>query len=116
MHYDTDIWRAVEQLGDLAVCAARRMPRDLKPVLGVRIVEETGYMAILVREAAMAKGRAKVPLYEQLLAGVALTQFLLERAFNNKGLGPRLYARCVPVTVSIGRQANALRGHFASAP
>jgi hypothetical protein len=80
MHYDTDIWRAVEQLGDLAVHAARQMPRDLKPVLGARIVEETGYMAILVREAAMAKGRAKVPHYEQLLAGVALTHSHRDRA------------------------------------
>ena len=116
MHYDTDIWRAVEELGDLVVCAARRMPRDLKPVLGKRLVDEAGYMAILVRQAAIARGKAKVPLYEELIAGVDLTQFFLERAFNNKGLGPRLYSRCLPVTVSIGKQANALRSKFASAP
>ena len=121
MHHDTSIYKAVEELGDLAVLVARRMPRDLKPILGTRLVDETGYMAIVVRDAAVAKGRAKVPLYEQLIGGVELTQFYLKRAFRNKGIGPKLYCRCLPVTVSVARQANGLRNEFlkpkyASAP
>ncbi len=116
MHSDTPIYQTVEQLGDLMVLAARRMPRDLKPVLGTRLVEETGYMSILVRNAAIARGAAKVAIYDELLAGVDLTQFYLKRAFKNRGLGPKLYARCFPLTVSVARQANALRRTFVSAP
>jgi hypothetical protein len=112
MHYDTDIWRAVEQFGDLAVLAARRMPKDLKPVLGNRLVDISTYMSVLVRDAAIARGQAKVPIYDELLAAVDLSQNYLRRAFNNRGLGPKLCARCMPVTVSIARQANGLKAKF----
>ncbi len=114
MHYDTDIWRACEQFGDLAVVAARRMPRDLKPLLGNRLVDLSEHMSLLVRDASIARGPAKAPIYDELITAVELAQHVLRRASNNRALGPKLQARCMPVTVSIARQANGLKKKFQS--
>ena len=115
MHFDTEIYAAVEKLGDHMLRAAAQMRRDVKPILGGRLIDETTWMAILVRRAAVARDKAKVPYYDELLEQVEITQFLMKRALNNRYLPPSMYATAVPLMVSVGKQANALRSHFVSA-
>lgn len=116
MHDDTEIYRTVEQLGDLVFRAGAQMRRDVKPLLGGRLVDSVVWMAQIVRLAAIARAEAKVPLYNQLLDEIEAARFMLKRAFNNRFIAPRVYGESLPLTVSVAKQAMALRNHFASAP
>ncbi len=116
LHSDTEIYRSIEQLGDFVLGAAAQMRRDVKPLLGGRLLEETVWMAVLARRANIARGEAKVPYYDELLEQVEIAQFLLKRAFAHRFISPSAYAASLPLTVSVGKQANALRSTFVSAP
>ena len=92
MHFETPIYATVEQLRDLVIRAVAQFRRDIKPVLGVTLIEEVGVMAILVRRAAVARGTDKLPFYGQLTEVVEYTEFLLKGAFNTKHLPASMYA------------------------
>ena len=116
MHFDTDIYQTVERLGDALLAAGANMPRNVKPLLGGRLFDETVMMALLIRNAAIARGHAKVPYYDELLQEIEATQFMLKRAFANRYLSPSAYSATLPLTESVARQANGLRSKFVSAP
>ena len=46
LHSDTDLYKAVVDLGSFAIRAARNMPRDVKQLLGGRILDEALWMGI----------------------------------------------------------------------
>ncbi len=116
MHFDTPIYRTVEQLGDVVLAAGAQMPRGVKPLLGGRLFDETVVMAMLVRKAAIARDAAKLPFYNELLDEIEATQFMLRRAHACRYISDGVYAATIPLTESVGKQATALRNKFAPAP
>ena len=116
LHSDTEIYKAVVDLAAFGLRASRNMPRDVKQLIGGSVRDETLWMAVLVLRTNIARDAAKVPFYDELLEQGEIVQFLLKRAFNNHYLPASMYADAIPLTVSVGKQANALRTRFVPAP
>jgi hypothetical protein len=118
LHDETDIYRAVAELSKYIARATASFRRDIKPTYGVLLVEEAARMAVLVREANIAREAAKLPYLEEILRQVELIQFVLKTLdeLGQDWLPHKTYAASIPLTASIGRQAHALKAHFAPAP
>jgi hypothetical protein len=117
LHYGTDLYRAVAELSKYVARATSNFRRDIKPTYGLLLVEESARMAVLVREAAIARGEAKLPYLDEVLRQLELIQFVL-KTLDDMGqdwLPHKTYAASLPITASIGKQANALKAHFAAA-
>ena len=116
LHSETDIYRSVTDLQKFALRAAVNFRRDAKPILGARLVDETLWMSVLVRRANIARDADKVPHLEELLEQLEITQSLLRLGRDLDLIPNNTFAQSVPLTASIGKQAIALRNHFAPAP
>lgn len=112
LHTDTEIYESVEQLGAHILRSIADMRRDVKGVLAPELLFEVAQMADCVRGAIRAAGEAKLPHLEELLARLARLDYLLRVANRAGYLSHSAYANSIPITQSIGRQANGLRKHF----
>jgi hypothetical protein len=116
LHSDTDIYRAAAELTKVVTVAAVNMRREAKPLIGRLLIEESVWMGVLVLRANKAQERAKLPHLEQLLEQTEIVQMTLRVARETKFLTTTAYEQSMPLTVSVAKQATALRNHFASAP
>lgn len=118
LHEETDIYRAVAELSKYIARATSHFNRNIKPTYGVLLVEETARMAVLVREAAIARDAAKLPYLDEILRQCELIQFTLKTLdeLGQAWLPHKTYAESIPLTASIGRQAHGMKAHFAPAP
>lgn len=116
LHSDTEIYAAVVALAKYVAEAVREMRRDVKPTLGKMLVEECVWMGVVVRRINIARDQAKVPLLEELLEQIEIVQFVLRLSRDCRYIAVSTFADSVPLTASIGKQATALRNHFAPAP
>ena len=112
LHFDTEIYRAVEELGVHLLRVIAHMRRDIKYLLGEALLYEAGCMAELVRQANIARGADKLPFLEEILSRLEKVQYLLRAANAAEFLPHRAYANSIPITQSIGRQANGLKNKF----
>lgn len=118
LHTETDIYAAVIDLAKFMARATADFRRDMKPVYGFMLAYETARMAVLVREANVAVAAAKLPYLEEILRQVELIQSTLRmlKEMGKDWLPIKTYEASVPLTVSVAKQATALRNHFAPAP
>jgi hypothetical protein len=116
LHSDTDIYRAVAELGKVVTIAAVNMPREAKPIVGSRLVDEVTWMGVLVRRTNIARDAAKLPHLEELLEQVEIVQFDLRVARECRYLPNSAFVASLPLTIAVAKQALALRNHFAPAP
>ncbi len=112
LHSDTEIYRAVELLGEHLLRTIAHMRRDVKTILGEALLYEATAMADLVRQANMARDAAKVPFLDELASRLARVQYLLRIANGSQFLSHSAYARSIPLTESIGRQTHGLKIKF----
>jgi hypothetical protein len=112
LHSDTEIYRAVDELGAQLLRVIAEMRNDIKRILGDALLYEATSMAELVRRANIARGDAKLPFLEEILSRLEKVQYLLRAANAAKFLPHRAYANSIPITQSIGRQANGLKNKF----
>jgi len=106
LHSDTEIYRAVEQLGVHLLRTIAHMRNDIKRILGEALLYEAGCMAETVRRPA------KVPYIDELLSRLAKLEYMLSVANESGFLAHKAYANSIPITQSIGRQANGLKNKF----
>lgn len=116
LHSDTDIYRAVTELARFVTAAATNMRRDVKPLLGKMLIDETVWMSVLVLRANKARATAKLPHLEEILEQTELVQVTLRLARECRYLPNRVFEASLPLTASVARQATALRNHFVAAP
>ena len=115
LHSDTEIYAAVVELAKFAITAARQMPRDVKQLLGASLRDESVWLGVLVMRMNKAIGPAKAPHIEEILEHVEIITFTLRLARDLRFIDTKTFAASLPLTVSIGKQATALRNHFAPA-
>jgi hypothetical protein len=116
LHSDTDIYRAVTELARFATLAAADMRRDVKPLIGRILVEETIYMGVMVLRANKAPAAEKASHFEELLEQTEVVQMTLRLARECRYLPNAVFTESLPLTASVAKQATALRNHFAPAP
>ena len=115
LHFETDLYAAVVDLGKAVVPAVRSMPRDVKQLLGGRILDEALWMGVLVMRINKARDAAKLPVIEDLLEHLELAQMTLHLTRELKYIANKHFANALPLIASIGKQAHGLRNHFAPA-
>jgi len=116
LHSDTDLYRAVIDFQKFVAGAVVNLRRDVKKVYGERLVDESLWMAVIVRQANIARDEAKLPYFEQLLDQLEIAQVILRVLRDLGWLHNNRFAESIPITASIGKQTIAMRNHFAPAP
>lgn len=115
LHSDTDIYRAVTDLAKFVTVAASHMRRDVKPLLGKLLIDETVWMGVVILRANRARATAKLPFLEELIEQIEIVQMALRIARECDYLPNATFATSLPLTASVARQATALKAHFAPA-
>lgn len=115
LHSDTELYRAVIDFQKFVAGAVVNLRRDVKKVYGERLVDESLWMAVIVRHANIARDEAKLPHFEQLLDQLEVAQVILRVLRDLGWLNNTRFAESIPITASIGKQTIALRNHFAPA-
>lgn len=116
MHFDLPIYQAVIDLQKFVAERVIHLPRDVKGIYGVLLAQEALEMAVIVRHANIAVGRRKALHLEQLLDAVERVQVVLRVLRDLRHLSNSVWSASVQLTVSIGKQATALRNKFAPSP
>ena len=113
MHFDLPIYNAVIDLQKfIAERAVKNLPRDVKNPYAYLLVAEALEMAVIVRHANIAIGRRKALHFERLLDAVERVQVILRVLRDLKHLSNTAWSASLEFTVSIGKQATALRNKF----
>jgi len=107
LHTDTEVYAAIFDLLGAAVDAVREMRKDVKPVIGGRIIEACVQMDLRLRAANIAKDKEQdlMGLLEQIEIVELLTRMCRDWKFIPLGK----YADLVQRTASIGKQVNGWR-------
>lgn len=115
LHSDTEIYDAVVALAKHIARAVADLRNDMKPSLGKMLMEESIWMAVLVRRANIARDQAKLQPLTDLLEQVEIVQFGLRLAHDLNYLPHSKFSDSLPLTTSVAKQATALRNHFVPA-
>ena len=115
LHSDTQLYAAVVELCKFVARTVRHVRRDLKPLYGLFLVQESTWMAVLVRRANVAHGAAKAQPLTEILEQVESVQFILRLLRDLNDLPQKAWTESVPLTTSVAKQATALRNHFVPA-
>jgi hypothetical protein len=116
LHHETEIYKAVVDLQRLVMRAAVNMRRDVKPLLGARLLDESLWMSVLVRRANIALNAAKVPHLDDLLEQLEIVQVTFRLARDLDYLPNNVFAQSLPLTASVGKQATAWKNSYAPTP
>jgi hypothetical protein len=116
LHSDTELYRTVIDFQKFVAARVVNLRRDVKKIYGERLVDESLWMAVIVRQANIARDEAKLPHFDQLLDQLEIAQVILRVLRDLGWLHNAHFAESIPLTASIGKQAIALRNHFAPAP
>jgi len=116
LHSETDIYRAVIDLQRFVVRAAVNLQRDVKPLIGARLLDEALWMAVLVRRANIARDQDKIPHIDELLEQLEITQVMLRLGRDLGYIRNNIFAESLPLTASIGKQATAWKHRYVPAP
>ncbi|MBD9573771.1 four helix bundle protein [Pseudomonas sp. PDM23] len=114
LHTELSIHKTAEELLGLTLDLVRNIPRDLKQVIGSKLRDEALQVLVLIGRANMAKD--KVAHLNQLLESIWMVNYLLSTLASKRFISLKQHASAMQLTASIGKQANAWKGKFATAP
>ncbi|MDD5176785.1 MAG: four helix bundle protein [Sterolibacterium sp.] len=107
LHTELPIHKAAYDLLGVAVELVKNMPRDFKQSLGGEI--RTECLAVLVAIYRANCARDKVPHIEVLIERLQMVILLLRLAKDMRMISTGQFARTIPYTQSIGKQATGWR-------
>ena len=107
LHTATQLYSACFDLLGVAVESVLHMRRDVKDVLGKKIIEACVWLDLYLRDANMADD--KEPHILLLLQQLEVIELLSRRCRDSKYLPIGHYTKLIEHTQSIGRQANGWR-------
>ena len=113
LHFETQIYAAVVELGKVVLPVIRNMHRDVKMLMGRMMLDEVLWMGVLIMRINKAPGAERRPLIEDLIEHLELVQMALRFCRELKYITPADWAKSLPLIESIGRQAYGWRDSFA---
>lgn len=114
LHTDTQIHKVAYDLFNVAIAAARNMPRDVKVLVGGKIRDELLEVFEHIYLANVA--RDKVPHIDDVRRRIQRVELLLRSSRDMRFITVPAYAAAVQLTQSIGKQASAWRKYSAAHP
>lgn len=116
IHSDTEIYATATALRQALAPAIVNMRRDAKEFFGHKLYDESMWMAVLIRRMNIARGADKLLHIDHLFEQLEVVTCTIRDCRELRFLPNSTFERTAPLTESIGRQATALRKHFAPAP
>jgi hypothetical protein len=107
IHTTTAIYGAAYDLLNVAIEAARSMPRDVKLIVGEPLVERCIEMTTHIRRANCASD--KVGHIDRLLERNDEVEALLRVSVEQRYIARGLYGKAIQLSQSVGRQAGGWR-------
>lgn len=114
LHTELEIHKVAEDLLSVALDLVRNIPRDMKQIVGSKIRDQCLEVLVLIGRANIA--RNKVEHLNQLLESIWMINYLLRALVNKQFISVAQHAKAIKLTASVGRQANAWKSKFATAP
>lgn len=115
LHFDTQIYAAVVELGKVVLPVIRNMHRDVKMLAGKMVFEEVLWMGVLIMRINKAPGPNRPPMIEELIEHLELVQMNLRFCRELRYITPADWSKVLPPIESIGKQAYGWRDSFAPA-
>jgi hypothetical protein len=112
LHTELPIHKTAYDLLDIVVDLIKNMRRDFKHSLGGELRDEC--LAVLVSIFRANVAREKTPHLDQLIEHIQVAVLLLRLARDKRFISTEQFARTMPLTQSIGKQAVAWRRSAAS--
>lgn len=107
---DLPISKVTAELLSLTALIVKNMPRDLKQILGGKLLSEIADVSVLIYRANVA--RDKSPYLDRLLERLQVAELLGRLLTDIRCMSKPQYAKFVTLTDSIGKQANGWRKAF----
>ncbi len=114
IHTNLPIYKEAYALLDCVMDLAKNMPRDLKPLIGEKLRDES--LGILDMVFRANSSQNKVPHLDNLLSSLQVVELLCRLSKDRRLISVGQYAKAIKLTDSIGRQAGGWRKKFQSAP
>lgn len=97
------IYKMSYELVKIITDSARHFSRDFRPTLGATMSKEALDLVLCVYRANAATD--KVEHIELMLEKMQVLEMLIQMSFDLRLLSPTVYAACIDMTESIGKQA-----------
>ena len=106
LHTDLDIFKASYDLLGVADDLVRNIPRAHKPHLGRKIFDECTAIVAAIPLANAERGTARVTHLNHLLQRNEVVKVLFRLCVDKRYISKDQFARTIPLTASIGKQAH----------
>jgi len=116
LHHDLPIYRSGVRLLALAVKVQEQLPRNVKKILGEKIMQHCVDMLDLMALANASQRAARAAFIEQLLTRHRAAQVLLRVGHDSRYISPKLWAESIEILGSIGAQAGGWLKNANKAP
>jgi hypothetical protein len=103
---DLEIYKAADQLLELALRLQTDVPRVYRLAVGQRISNECADILLTVARANAARGESRERHIEQLLERLEAATTLLRAAHNLRIVHTPVWTRSIELTDSVGKQAH----------
>lgn len=110
LHTELPIHKAAYDLLDVVVELVKNMPRDFKQSLGGELRDECLAVLLAIYRANVASD--KVPHLNALIERLQMVILMLRLARDKQMISTKGFARTVPLTQSIGKQATGWRNKY----
>lgn len=103
---DLEIYKAAEQLLQLALQVQAQVPRAYRVAVGQRISNECADILLSVARANAGRGESRRGHIERLLEHVEAITVLMRASHQMRLISPKVWASAIELTDSVGKQAN----------
>lgn len=116
LHTELPIYRTGVKLLTLAVKVHEQMPRNMKRILGEKIMQHCVDMLDLMALSNASQRDARAGFIEELLTRQRAVTVLLRVSHDSRYLSPKLWAESIELLGSIGKQAGGWLKNANKAP
>ena len=114
LHTELEIYRVSYDLMDFTLNLIVNMPRGVKPIVGVKLRDDSLALFTCIQEANIAHD--KTPHLLEIQKRLEVANVLLRLSRDKRYISTGQYARAIELTGSIGKQATAWRKQFSASP
>jgi hypothetical protein len=112
LHTELPIYKKAQELFDVCVRVAENLPRNLKRLIGEKMVEDSHQILTMIQVANMVPDKGHFLM--RLVVHIGRVQVAFRTLFNRRIVLDKQFSDAAALTDAVFRQANAWRSHFKS--
>ena len=116
LHTDLPIYKKGYDLLSLAADVQLNMPRTFKQSLGKRVHDECVDLLLEIGYANASRGEKRCEHIRNVLRGTEVVALMMRVSFDKRFISPKVWARAIEITRTIGSQAGGWLKRSTAAP